>query len=137
MHSRDDDHAAIDALVGRFFALFDNRGGRPVDLTSLRAMTIGEAVVIKAVGDTLEIGGVDAFIAPRQLLLNGGGLTDFSESELEAKTDVFGNIAQRLSTYRKGGVSKGERFEARGMKTFQFVRTADGWRISAVAWDDE
>ena len=23
------------------------------------------------------------------------------------------------------------------MKTLQFVRTSDGWRISAVAWDDE
>jgi hypothetical protein len=23
------------------------------------------------------------------------------------------------------------------MKTIQFVRTADGWRISAAAWDDE
>jgi hypothetical protein len=23
------------------------------------------------------------------------------------------------------------------VKSLQFVRTADGWRISAVAWDDE
>ena len=31
----------------------------------------------------------------------------------------------------------GVAFSARGVKTLQFVRTADGWRISAVAWEDE
>ena len=31
----------------------------------------------------------------------------------------------------------GTPFTARGMKTLQLVRTSAGWRISAVAWDDE
>jgi len=35
------------------------------------------------------------------------------------------------------GCLDGRAFRTRGMKTFQFVRTPAGWRISAVAWDDE
>ena len=31
----------------------------------------------------------------------------------------------------------GARFEGKGVKVFQFVRTAGHWRIAAVAWDDE
>ena len=31
----------------------------------------------------------------------------------------------------------GEPFTGRGAKSVQLVRTSDGWRISAVAWDDE
>ena len=50
---------------------------------------------------------------------------------------MFGNIAQRLSLYHKSGVSSGVAFHQRGIKTFQFVRTPQGWRIGAVAWDDQ
>jgi hypothetical protein len=31
----------------------------------------------------------------------------------------------------------GEAFNARGVKVLQLIKTADGWRISAVAWEDE
>jgi hypothetical protein len=31
----------------------------------------------------------------------------------------------------------GRRFEGVGAKTIQFVRTSQGWRITAVAWYDE
>jgi hypothetical protein len=33
-------------------------------------------------------------------------------------------------------VADGERRSGCGSKTVQLVRTAAGWRISAVAWDD-
>ena len=45
-------------------------------------------------------------------------------------------MAQRISTYEKTGSLQGRPFTTRGMKTFQFVLTASGWRIIAVAWDD-
>ena len=45
--------------------------------------------------------------------------------------------ATSFSAYAKSGVSKGEPFQARGMISTQFVRTPAGWRISAMAWDDE
>ncbi|MFO1392272.1 MAG: hypothetical protein U1F09_00730 [Steroidobacteraceae bacterium] len=131
------DRQAIDALVRAFFAVFDNRDGRRPRLGALHELCLPECVIVKAGPDGPAIYGLDAFIAPRAALLTSGELTDFFEEEVEGRTDLFGGVAQRFCVYRKGGVLNGKAFSARGMKTLQFVRTQDGWRISAFAWEDE
>jgi hypothetical protein len=81
--------------------------------------------------------GVEEFIVPREALLTGGSLTGFREWPVAGRVEVFGDIAHWFGGYAKAGTQEGEPFTGRGMKTIQFVRTADGWRISAAAWDDE
>ena len=130
------DHDALDALAATFFAVFSNIGGRHADLSSLHALCLPQALVVKAVGSQPEACNLLAFIAPREALLNGR-LQDFSEQEIEARTDLFGNIAQRWCRYRKAGVLDGVAFDAEGWKSLQCVRTPQGWRIAAVAWDDQ
>jgi ribosomal-protein-serine acetyltransferase len=127
----------IDALAAAFFAVFDNRSALRVDLDKLRTLCIPQALLIKAVGPVPEICHMDAFIAPRERLLNGGTLTDFHERELSARTEIFGNVVQRWCRYRKAGVLEGRAFASEGMKGLQFLRTLQGWRISAVLWGDE
>ncbi len=132
-----DDERAIDALVHAFFDRFTNRRGARPDLAGLFDLCIPEAVITRCVTASPEVMSLEAFIAPRQALLSGGSLVDFQEVELAHRTDVFGNVAQRCCTYRKSGVLNGSRFETIGVKMFQFVRRPEGWRISAVSWDDE
>ncbi len=127
----------IDALASAFFAAFANGGGAPVDLAPLRTLCIPQVLVVRAAGPGPEILDLEGFIAPRERLLNDGSLVDFSEYELSARTEVFGNIAQRWCRYRKSGVLSGQPFVTEGMKGLQFLRTPLGWRISAVVWDDE
>jgi len=131
------DHPDIDALVRRFFAAFTNAGGATPNVEDLSALFIPSGVIVKAVGADTEIYSVESFIAPRLRILTDGTLTDFREEETEARTDIVRNIAQRICLYKKSGVMNGERFEARGAKVIQLVRTAEGWRIAAVSWDDE
>jgi len=45
--------------------------------------------------------------------------------------------AQRFILYRKTGCLSGQPFETKGMKTIQFIRTTSGWKMNALAWDDE
>lgn len=130
------DRRAIDALAAAFFAVFSNADGRRVDLSPLHALCLPQALVVKAVGSHAEAYDLAAFIAPREALLNDGRLQGFSERELEARTDLFGNIAQRWCRYRKTGVLDDVSFEVEGCKSLQCVRTPQGWRIAAVAWDD-
>ena len=132
-----EERAAIDTLVRAFFAVFDNRGGRRPRLGELHELCLPECVITKSEPSGLTVTGLEAFIAPRAELLSGGRLVDFFEEEVAGRTDLFGGVAQRISVYRKSGVLDGVAFSARGVKTLQFVRTADGWRISAVAWEDE
>ena len=131
------DHAAIDQVMDAFFQAFGNLGGARPRLEGLRELLLPEAVIVRQAGAAPEVFGLESFIAPRERLLTDGTLTDFQEEEVEAQTTVWGGIAQRLSLYRKSGVLSGQAFRTRGMKTTQLVRTPAGWRISALAWDDE
>ena len=132
-----EDRRQIDELVRLFFRAFTNkRGARPA-VESLRELFIAEGVIVKNSGAAPEIYNLGQFIEPRLKLLTEGRLTDFAEEEYDSRTDVVGRVAQRLCFYRKEGVLDGQRFAAQGGKTLQFIKTASGWRITAVAWDDE
>jgi hypothetical protein len=129
--------AEIDALVRRFYALFSPGSDGRVDLAALPTLCLAEARIVKTCGPGFEVYDLASFAAPRERLLNEGTLTGFEEHEVEAQTTVVGQVAQRLSLYRKAGRLRGEPFEGRGIKCFQFVQSPAGWRISALAWDDE
>ncbi len=131
------DRDAIDSLVHEFFAAFTNVGRAAADVRRVYELLIDGAVIVKAMGEKPETYSVRAFVEPREALLAGGTLVDFEERELAGHTILAGNVAQRMSTYRKTGVLDGARFDTTGIKTFQFVRMPEGWRISAVAWDDD
>ena len=131
-----DDRAAIARIVRTFFAAFTSGPDSADRLDRLRAVFLPEAVIVKTCGEPA-VYTVDSFIAPRRDLLSGGTLTGFREWELSGRTEIFGDIAQHFTSYAKEGVLDGTPFTGRGMKTLQFVRTPAGWRISAVAWDDE
>jgi len=132
-----DDKEAIDSVIRSFFAVFTNTGGTTPELDRLHELCLPECTIVKTCGRDPEIYSISDFIEPREALLNGGGLVDFVEREIEERTDIFGDIAQRLSIYQKSGVLEGQPFSTRGLKTFQLIRTSSGWKISAAAWDDE
>lgn len=132
-----DSKTEIDQLTAVFFQAFTNRGVGRVDFSGLPRLFLPEALIIKSCGAPAEIYDLEGFLAPRERLLNSGSLVDFEEEEVEESTSIFGNIAQRFSLYQKSGVLDGKPFETRGMKTFQYLRTSAGWRISSVSWDDE
>ena len=130
------DKNEIDRLTREFFDLFTNYGGRIPSLSRINDLFIPEGIVIKNVGGNTEIFSLSSFIAPRQKILTDGTLADFQERELTERTDIAGAVAQRFCTYTKSGKFKGESFENQGVKTLQFIKTNNTWKISAVAWDD-
>ncbi|GAA2590364.1 hypothetical protein GCM10010435_81270 [Winogradskya consettensis] len=134
MRTGDDaDRAAIAELVEVFFAAFKTG----MDAEALRELFLPQATIVRTCGDVPVVYGVESFIRPRAELLDSGRLTGFREWEESGRLDVYGDIAQLFCSYAKSGVQDGQPFTGRGMKTLQFVRTAAGWRISALAWDDE
>jgi hypothetical protein len=133
----DADRAAIADIVRTFFAAFTSGPESGERLDALRAVFLREAVIVRTCGLTPAVYDVDGFIAPRQALLSGGTLVDFHEWEEDGHTEVFGDVAHHFCRYAKEGVQDGTAFTGRGRKTIQLVRTTDGWRISAAAWDDE
>jgi hypothetical protein len=127
----------LDKLAADFFdAVSFEPGGKP-PYESIHALFIDAGLLIKNTAQVPEISTVTQFIAPRQALVASGELTRFKEWELSETTQVFGNIAHRYSVYGKAGTQNGKAFEARGVISTQFVKTPQGWKMSAMAWDDE
>ncbi|MEU8890105.1 DUF4440 domain-containing protein [Streptomyces sp. NPDC048442] len=126
----------LDRLMRVFLGAFANTGGSRADVGAVREVFIPQAMIIKNVGGELVVYDLEGFIEPREKLLAGGTLTEFSEWEVAERTEIFGSIAHRFSEYGKSGFLDGEWFEGAGRKTTQFVRTPEGWRMSSMAWDD-
>jgi len=127
----------LKALMDAFFAAVSFEEGSAPAYERLRELVVPGGLLIRNTGEAPEVATVDAFIAPRQALVESGELTSFAEFETHAITEVFGQVAHRLSTYGKRGVTNGEPFEGAGVISTQFVLTRGGWRISSMAWDDE
>jgi hypothetical protein len=127
----------LDALAAAFFEAVSFEPGAAPPYGNIHGLFIEAGLLIKNTASTPEISTVAGFIAPRQALVDSGALTRFKEWELSETTQVFGNIAHRYSAYGKAGTQNGKDFEARGVISTQFVKTPEGWKMSAMAWDDE
>ncbi len=95
------------------------------------------STIIKNTDAGPEVYTLERFIATRATILSDGTLTGFREHELETNTELHGDTAERVCVYTKSGVLDGEPFTTRGVKVMRLTRTPDGWRLSALAWDDE
>ena len=129
--------AELDALTAAFFRAVSFEAGESPTYGDIHALFIEAGLLIKNTAATPEISTVRQFIEPRQALVRAGELSRFREVELSATIEVFGNVAQRFSAYAKSGTMSGVPFEARGMISTQFINTPSGWKMSAMAWDDE
>lgn len=130
-------HDALATLTQAFFdAVSFEPGGRP-PYERLHDLFIDGGLLIRNIGPAPDVTTVAQFIAPRRRSVEAGELTAFRETELAEITEVFGQVAHRMSTYAKTGTLNGQAFAARGVISTQFVATPAGWRISAMAWDDE
>ena len=127
----------LDPLVPAFFRAVSFEPGHAPAYAGIRDLFIQRGLLIKNVGPAPEISTVQEFIESREALVKAGTLTRFHEVETSESTVIFGNVAHRFSVYEKSGTSSGEPFEAKGMVTTQFISTPVGWKISAMAWDDE
>ena len=129
--------AELDKLTAEFFRAVSFEAGTSPPYENLHALFIEAGVLIKNSGPAPEISTVSQFIEPRLASVRSGELTRFNEMELSETTRIFGNVAHRFNSYAKSGTMKGTPFEARGMISTQFILTRSGWKISAMAWDDE
>lgn len=134
MHS---DKTDIDEVTGLFFGAFMNRGGAPSDIERLYQLFLPECVIVGIGAGTAKVYDLAGFVEPRRALLSEGTMTEFREEEVSEKTTIFGNIAQRTSRYRKSWIAAGRPCAGSGVKSLQFVRMPDGWKIAALAWEDD
>lgn len=131
------DKSGIDRVTAAFYDAFTNRDGVAPNVDSLYDLFLPQAIVTKNTGTIPEVYDPAGFVEPRRALLTSGELLEFCEEEVFERTEILGNVAQRFSLYVKSWRAQDRTHEGRGVKTLQFVRTPEGWKIASLAWDDE
>jgi hypothetical protein len=124
-------------IIQDFFKAFVSKDIAEVDLDVIKRLFIPQALIVKTCGSAPVIYTLNEFIEPRQKILTDGTLSRFQEKAVSTQTEIFGDIAHSFVLYQKSGVLAGKPFDETGMKTIQFIRTLEGWKISSLAWDDE
>ncbi len=130
------DPAAIDRLVARFYAAFDQRGPAPMTLPILPHLCVAQVTFRRLAGDDCVVADLRTFVSER-LDLFASELEQFHEVEESSRTEVHGAMAQRWSVFRSRGRRRGEPFTVEGRKSMQFVRDRRGWRIASVLYSVE
>ena len=127
----------LDILTKTFFRAVSFTHGKMPHYNELYNLFINEGLLIKNNTETPEISSISQFVEPRRKLVISGQLTSFTEFEQSEITEIFGNEAHRLSTYEKSGTLNGSMFNTKGIISTQFIMTPLGWKMNAMAWDDE
>ncbi|NIP77825.1 MAG: hypothetical protein GWM90_00925 [Gemmatimonadetes bacterium] len=77
---------------------------------------------------------VEGFIRDAKLFYSHEG---FWEREIWGRTERFGNVAHRFSSYESRVGSEDSEPVGRGVNSFQLVRFGGRWWIASIVWDVE
>ena len=128
---------AIANVMTKFLATVSFESGVHPDYSPLPSLFAEGARLVRTASGQPESIGIDEFVRDRTEQVRSGQLNAFVERETSQVTERFGNVAHRFSTYSKRSEHTGAVAESDGIISTQFVKTTAGWRISAMAWDDE
>ena len=128
---------AIANVMAKFLTTVSFESGAHPDYSSLPSLFAEGARLVPTASGQPERIGIDEFLRDRTEQVRSGRLSAFAERETSQVTERFGNVAHRFSTYSKRSEHAGAVAESDGIISTQFVNTPAGWRISAMAWDDE
>ena len=134
---KSDSKPAIDEVISRFFAVFDNRAGRVPEAQTFGLLFVSNATIATHSSRGVQITTADEFVRPRIELLTSGRLVDFHEWETQSENEVLGSLAVRRSRYEKSGRLDGQPYAGVGTKFFELARIGEAWRIVSLAWIDD
>jgi hypothetical protein len=130
------DEDAIKKAVADAYQIISFRAGQTLNYDSIRTSFIPQAQLMDFRTDSLQVLSLDQFIVFYKDFLKSAGIKSFYEKEVFGKTDQFGKIAQRISTYASY-INTMDSVGERGVNSFQLVKTPNGWRVSSIIWDVE
>ncbi len=130
------DDAAIKKAVDDAYASISFKSGDQPRYDSIQYYFIPQAQLINYITDTAQILSINDFVKAFRNYVESTKITSFNEQEIYGRTDQFGNIAQRISTY-KTFVNSTDIVKERGVNSFQLIKTPQGWKVSSIIWDIE
>ncbi len=128
--------AAIKQAVDNAYKALGFPEGKQAAFDSIQYAFIPQAQLINYITDTAQILSINDFVKAYKNYIETSRITSFSEEEIYGRTDQFGNIAQRISSF-KTYINRTYMPGERGVNSFQLIKTKDGWKVSSIIWDIE
>ena len=128
---------SLDQLTQDLYAAISFRSGEAPDLERLPSLFLLPGVLINNNGEEPVIWDVAGFMETYRQQTAAGAVHSFMEEEITDRTELFGAIAHRFSTYQAR--FRGEPAEAviQGINSIQFIKTGGVWRVVSIIWNDQ
>ncbi|HZY35228.1 MAG TPA: hypothetical protein VFE53_01190 [Mucilaginibacter sp.] len=130
-----DDSAITKAVHDAYAAISFKKGEKP-RVSEIKNYFIPQAQLINFRTDTAQVTNLNQFVDLYQHFIEGNHISLFYEEELFGRTEQFGRVAHRISTY-KTYLNRLDTIEEQGVNSFQLIKTKDGWKVSSIIWDVE
>ena len=130
------DEAAIKKAVDDAYAAISFKAGIKPAYDSIKYAFIPQAQLIDFITDTAQILSIDDFVKAFKAYVDSSKIQNFYETEIYGRTDQYGNIAQRISSY-KTYINSADIVKERGVNSFQLIKTPQGWKVSSIIWNVE
>lgn len=126
----------IDACIARFYNLLSYQNSKLDNVNNLPTLFVTDGTLTAVFGVKPLLWTASQFT---DFIKNGArqGMTDRTEIEPFEHTDIFGNMAHRLSTYRLQTTTNGKKEERNGINSIQLIRQNGVWLIHSLVWDRE
>lgn len=130
------DDAAIKKAVDDAYAAISFKNSDTSKFNTIKDYFIPQAQLINYISDTAQILSISNFVKAFRNYVKTTNIQAFQEQEMYGRTDQFGNIAQRISSY-KTYINVLDIVKERGVNSFQLIKTPQGWKVSGIIWDVE
>jgi hypothetical protein len=130
------DDTAITKAVHDTYAAISFKEGEKPRYNEIQNYFIPEAQLINFRTDIAQVTNIKQFVDLYKGFLESTKMHMFYEEEIFGRTEQFGRVAHRISTYVTY-LNTRDKSKERGVNSFQLIKTKAGWKVSSVIWDVE
>jgi hypothetical protein len=135
--SLDHDKRQIDSCIKNLYRFLSYTNGKTENVDSLSSLFIPDGKLTANFGDQPKTWSVQQFIEFVKDGYTKQSITDREEIELFEKTEIFGKISQRISTYKINFLINEKIEQRRGINSIQLLKINEKWLINSLIWDTE
>ena len=125
------------STVGRMYSAVSFKDSASLKIDSILSVFTPEGVLIANFAQKPMRFSVKQYSDNLLKRVRAGELDAAQEKELFRKIDVFGNVAQVLSSYELTLMIKGKPVVRRGVNLIQLLKVDGKWFVSSLIWDRE
>ena len=126
----------INEAVGKAYSILDFNENTPANSDGIRDVFVSNPNFMNFSGDSLVVMSIDGLVHWHKEAVASDEITLFHEVEIWGKTEYFGDIAHRLSTYATY-INTMDSVYDRGVNSFQLVKIDGKWLVNSIIWDVE